>query len=79
MCSYDRHLRRYDYEYSLSSKGVECTKLCEVLKSKQRELKRQGLGNLANRSAAITDDDIEKIWECNQMGAVTPDSIINTL
>ena len=79
MSSYERHLRRYNYEYSLSGNSVEFAKLREVLKSKQRELKRQGLGNLANRSEAITDDDIEKIWECNQMGAATPDSIINTL
>lgn len=78
MCSYDRHLRRHDYEYSLSG-SVEFAKLREVLKSKQRELKRQGLGNLANKSEAITDEEIEKLWECNQMGAATPDSIINTL
>lgn len=78
MCSYERHLRRYDYEYSLSN-SVEFAKLREVLKSKQRELKRQGLGNLANKSEAITDAEIEKLWESNQMGARTPDSIINTL
>ena len=47
--------------------------------SKQRELKRQGLGNLAHKSEAITDEDIEKLWECDQLGATTPESIINTL
>ena len=80
MSNYERHLRRYDYENSLSGNRVEFAKLREVLKSKQRELKRQGLGNLANSSEAVTDDDTEKKkWECNQMGAATPDSIINTL
>ena len=46
--SYERHLRNHIYEYSLT-KSVEFAKLCEVLTSKQRELKQQGLENLNNR------------------------------
>ena len=76
--SYERHLRNHNYEYSLS-KSVEFNRLRDVLKSKQRELKRQGLGNLKNRADAVTDEDIEKLWQSNQMGAATPESIINTL
>ena len=52
--SYERHLRNHNFEYSLT-KSVEFAKLREVLTSKQRELKRQGLGNLKNRSGAFTD------------------------
>ena len=76
--SYERHLRNHNYEYSLS-KSVEFNRLRDVLKSKQRELKRQGLGNLKNRADAVTDEYIEKLWQSNQMGAATPESIINTL
>ena len=76
--SYERHLRNHNYEYLLT-KSVEFAKLREVLTSKQRELKRQGLGNLKNRPDAVTDEDIEKQWECQQMGSNTPESIINTI
>ena len=78
MSSYERYLRHKDYEYSLSS-SPEFAKLRDVMKSKQRELKRQGLGNLAHKSEAITDEDIEKLWKCDQLGATTPESINNTL
>ena len=78
MSSYERHLRRHDYEYSLTN-SIQFAKLREVMKSKQRELKRQGLGNLPNKADAVTDDDIEKLWQCNQLGAANPESIINTL
>ena len=78
LSSYERHLRNHNYEYSLT-KSVEFTKLREVFTSKQRELKGQGLGNLKNRPDAVTDEDIEKQWECQQMGSNTPESIINTI
>ena len=78
MSSYERHSRRHDYEYSLTN-SIQFAKLREVMKSKQRELKRQGLGNLPNKADAVTDDDIEKLWQCNQLGAANPESIINTL
>ena len=32
-----------------------------------------------NRSNAVTDEDINKLWECQQMGSNTPESIINTI
>ena len=76
--SYERYLRNQNYEYSLT-KNVEFAKLREVLTSKQRELKRQDLGNLKNRSVAVTDEDIEILWECQQMRSNTPESIINTI
>ena len=70
--SYEQHLRNHNYEYSLR-------KSVEFATSKQRELKRQGLGNLKNRSDAVTDDDIEKLWKCQLMGSNTPESVINTI
>ena len=44
MSNYKRCLHNKDYEYSLSS-TPEFAKLRDVMKSKQRELKRQGLEN----------------------------------
>ena len=76
--SYERYLRNHNYEYSLT-KCEEFAKLREVLTSKQRELKRQGLGNLKHWSNAVTDEDIKKLLECQQMGSNTQESIINTI
>ena len=75
--SYEQHLRNHNYEYSLT-KSVEFAKLWKVLTSKQRKLKRQGQGNLKDRSDTVTDEDIEK-RKCQQMGSNTPESIINTI
>ena len=77
--SYERHLRNHNYKYS-QKRSVEFAKRCEVLSSKQRELKQQGLKILKkNRPDAVTDEDIKKLWECQQMGSNAPESIINTI
>lgn len=78
LSSFDRQLRRQNYDYSLSN-SVEFAQVREVLKSKQRQLKRFGLGNQPNKAEPITDQEIEKLWESKQFGLSTPDSIINTL
>ena len=74
--SHERHLRRHDYEYSPTN-SIQLVKLREVMKFKQRKLKRHGLGKLPNK--AVIDDDIEKLWQCNQLGAANSDIIITSL
>ena len=51
----------------------------EVLKSKQKQLKCDGKGNLANRSDPISDDEINVLWENCQFGSHNPDTILQTL
>ena len=46
---------------------------------KQRQLKSSGKGNLPNKKDPLSSDDIEELWRANQLGAATPDSILQTL
>lgn len=78
MCSFDRKLRNLGYEWSLVH-GNEFAKLRNVVKTKVRELKTFGKGNLPRTSKPITDEEIEILWQHNQFGNHTPNSIINTL
>ncbi|XP_045163862.2 uncharacterized protein LOC123528196 [Mercenaria mercenaria] len=76
--SFDRQLRRYNYgEYIATGPGF--AQVREVLKSKQKQLKRDGKGNLPRKSEAISDEELSVLWESKQMGASTPDSILQTL
>ena len=50
-----------------------------MLKSKQRNLKKQGFGNKPKAADALTDDDIENLYQSGQLGNSTPESLLNTL
>lgn len=76
--SFDRQLKRFRYGYSLHT-SIEFAQLQDVLKSKQKELKRSGLGNAPKKAEPVTEGDIERFWKARQFGIHTPDSIINTL
>ncbi|XP_070550399.1 uncharacterized protein KIAA1958 homolog [Ptychodera flava] len=76
--SLERHLRWEKYESSLTL-GAEFFMAREKLKAKQKELRKQGKGNLPNKADALTDDDINHLYEAQQLGPCTPQSVINTL
>lgn len=76
--SYDRQLRRYNYGEYIATSPV-FAQVREVLKSKQKKLKRDGKGNLPNKSEAISDHEINILWEKKQFGSETPDAILHTL
>jgi len=45
----------------------------EVLKSKRRELRKQGKGNKPNATVALANEDTERIFDENQFGIHDPD------
>ena len=51
----------------------------EVLKSKRRELRKQGKGNKPNATEALTNEDIERIFDENQFGIHDPDVLSRTM
>jgi hypothetical protein len=74
----DRHLRRIKYGFQIIS-SVEFAKVREVLKAKQKDLKSEGKGNLSGKSDAITDEEVDKLWEHELLGVKNPESMINSL
>ena len=51
----------------------------EVLKSKRRELRKQGKGNKPNATVALTNEDVERIFEENQFGVHEPEVLARTM
>ena len=78
LSSFDRHLRQYDYGYSIVF-NPEFTTVREVLHEKLVSLKREGKGTLPNQVDTITEEEIEILWQKNQLGDSTPACVINTL
>lgn len=76
--SFDRQLRRYGYEQNIAC-GPGFAKVRDTLSMKQKQLKRDGKGNMPNKSESLTDSDVELFWEKGQLGMSTPDSILQTL
>ena len=44
-------------------KNVQFEQTRKALKSKQRDLKRKGMGNESNASAALSEEDIQVLFE----------------
>ena len=59
--------------------GLDFVKLTSVQKTKQYILKSERLGDLPRRAESLSDEDVNKLWQCNQLGPNNPESILNTL
>ena len=51
----------------------------EVLKSESRELRKQGKGNKPNATVALTNEDVERVFEENQFGVHEPEVLARTM
>ena len=51
----------------------------DELKAKQKQLKRHGLGNRPKATTALTDDEIEILFEKNLLGLSSPQALLNTV
>ena len=49
------------------------------MKAKQMQLKRHGLGNRPNATTALTDDEIEILFEKKLLGLSSPQALLNTV
>jgi hypothetical protein len=78
VASYERHLREHKYGKSLITDGA-FSGLRESLKSKQITLKSQGKGNKPMAADPITDEEIEKLYACGELGTSRPSSVLNSL
>ena len=78
LCSLDRYLRQKISNLNVNS-GPQFAKCREVLKAKQKQLKGLGYGNKPNASDEITDEDINKLFDCSLLGVHSPLALVNFL
>ena len=60
-------------------KDVQFEQTRKALHSEQRDLKRKGKGNKPNASAALTEEDIQVLYEKNLLGSSTAEALLNTV
>ena len=76
--SFERHLKELHYGHSLISSPIfHYTR--EMLKSKSKELKKQGKGNKGNKSSGMTNQEIDQLWSTGALGATSPRSLVHTI
>lgn len=59
--------------------SLEFSKVREVLKAKQKDLKNEGRGDISQKSDKITDEEINQLWEKELLGVNNSESVINSL
>ena len=60
-------------------KDVQFEQTRRALQSKQRDLKRKGKSNKPNASAAISEEDIQVLYEKDLLGSSTGEALLNTV
>lgn len=74
-----------EYHLSRSScgktifKDSDFKKTRDALKAKQKQLKRHGLGNRPKATTALTDDEIEILFDKRLLGISSPQALLNTV
>lgn len=82
MSAFSRSIQRYLDDNSAKINILKDEKFkvsSEVLKSKRRELRKQGKGNKPNATVALANEDIERIFDENQFGIHDPDVLSRTM
>ena len=78
LASVERHLSRSSYGKTIF-KDSDFKKTRDALKAKQKQLKRQGLGNRPKATTALTDDEIEILFDKKLLGLSSPQALLNTV
>jgi site-specific recombinase XerD len=78
LASFERHLKKKNYPASIIN-DLAFEKTRKTLKSKQKELKKQGKGNKPNASVALTTSELNTLYEKDLLGTRSPESLLNTL
>ena len=60
-------------------KNVQFEQTRKAPKSKQRDLKRKGMGNKPNASAALSEEHIQVLLEKDLLGSSTVEALLNTV
>lgn len=78
IASVDRYLRKRRYSESVIT-GQDFERTRQVLRSKQKQLKRTGKGNKPQEASSLTPDEINILFEQKEMGVDSPKALVNAL
>ena len=78
LASVERHLSRSSYGKTIF-KDSDFKKTRDALKAKQKQLKRHGLANRPKATTALTDDEIEILFDKKLLGLSSPQALLNTV
>ncbi|XP_052233207.1 uncharacterized protein KIAA1958-like [Dreissena polymorpha] len=76
--SIDRYLKHNNSTISLMN-DKEFAKVWEVMKSKQKALKKQGYGNKPREAVVLTKEHIEAMYSAQTLGDSSPRALIHSL
>ena len=78
LASVERHLGHSSYSKTIFIDS-DFKKTRDALKVKNKQLKRHGLGNRPKATTALTDDEIEILFDKKLLGSSSPQALLNTL
>ena len=78
LANFERHLKKNSHSVSIMN-DLAFEKTRKVLQSKQEELKKKGKGNRPNASTALTNDELDMLYEKGLLGTRSPEALLNTL
>ncbi len=76
--SVERYLKKNRYCESVVT-GQSFSRTRETLRSKQKQLKRDGKGNKPFEAASLTQEELEMLYSSGAFGCNSPQALINTL
>ena len=60
-------------------KDVQFEQTRKALQSKQRDLKRKGMSNKPNASVALSEENVQVLFEKDRLGSSTAEALLNTV
>lgn len=78
LSSVARYLKGKNYPVSIMD-SVAFQQLRSVVQTKQKVAKQEGCGNLPKKAEALSEEDVDALWQANQLGTIDPEVILNTL
>ena len=77
MVGFEQYLKK-NFGFSIM-KDPEFEHIRKTLQSKQKDLKQKGKGNKPNASVALTEEEIELLYDKELLGTSTPEALLNTI
>ncbi|XP_070201054.1 uncharacterized protein KIAA1958 homolog [Littorina saxatilis] len=76
--SFQRYLKRKQYAFNIITDAA-FQRTRDALAAKQKILKSDGKGNVPNKASALTDKEVDQLFDAGQIGTHHPEAIINGL